>query len=48
VRVHPGGCGPSTHMLAIFHAPNESVDPGEIERVAWSGARFLQEHAAKG
>ena len=32
--------------LALIHAPNESVDPGEIERVATDEARFLQEYAA--
>jgi acetylornithine deacetylase/succinyl-diaminopimelate desuccinylase-like protein len=32
--------------LALIHAPNESVDPGEIERVATAEARFLQEYAA--
>ena len=29
--------------LALIHAPNESVDPGEIARVATAEARFLQE-----
>jgi cysteinylglycine-S-conjugate dipeptidase len=32
--------------LALIHAPNESVDPSEIERVATAEARFLQEYAA--
>jgi acetylornithine deacetylase/succinyl-diaminopimelate desuccinylase-like protein len=32
--------------LALIHAPNESVDPGEIARVATAEARFLQEYAA--
>jgi acetylornithine deacetylase/succinyl-diaminopimelate desuccinylase-like protein len=32
--------------LALIHAPNESVDPGEIQRVATAEARFLQEYAA--
>ena len=30
--------------LALIHAPNESVDPGEIERVALSEAIFLQRY----
>jgi acetylornithine deacetylase/succinyl-diaminopimelate desuccinylase-like protein len=35
--------------LALIHAPNESVDPGEIQRVATAEALFLQEYAtAKG
>ena len=33
--------------LALIHAPNESVDPGEIARVATAEARFLQEYAAR-
>jgi acetylornithine deacetylase/succinyl-diaminopimelate desuccinylase-like protein len=32
--------------LALIHAPNESVDPGEIQRVATAEARFLLEYAA--
>jgi hypothetical protein len=28
--------------LALIHAPNESVDPGEIARLAVAEARFLQ------
>ena len=32
--------------LALIHAPNESVDPGEIQRVATAEALFLQEYAA--
>src|SRR6478609_5316147 len=31
--------------LALIHAPNESVDPGEIQRVATAEALFLQEYA---
>ena len=30
--------------LALIHAPNESVDPGEIQRVALSEALFLQRY----
>src|SRR6478609_1145546 len=33
--------------LALIHAPNESVDPGEIERVALSEALFLQQYAGR-
>jgi acetylornithine deacetylase/succinyl-diaminopimelate desuccinylase-like protein len=32
--------------LALIHAPNESVDPGEIERLALAEALFLQQYAA--
>ncbi|WP_188743643.1 dipeptidase [Agromyces bauzanensis] len=32
--------------LALIHAPNESVDPTEIERLALSEALFLQGYAA--
>jgi acetylornithine deacetylase/succinyl-diaminopimelate desuccinylase-like protein len=32
--------------LALIHAPNESVDPTEIERLAVSEALFLQTYAA--
>ena len=32
--------------LALIHAPNESVDPTEIARVATAEARFLQQYAA--
>ena len=32
--------------LALIHAPNESVDPSEIARVATAEARFLQQYAA--
>jgi acetylornithine deacetylase/succinyl-diaminopimelate desuccinylase-like protein len=32
--------------LALIHAPNESVDPTEIERLALSEALFLQAYAA--
>ena len=31
--------------LALIHAPNESVDPGEIARLATAEAAFLQEYA---
>jgi acetylornithine deacetylase/succinyl-diaminopimelate desuccinylase-like protein len=31
--------------LALIHAPNESVDPGEIERLATAEALFLQSYA---
>ena len=33
--------------LALIHAPNESVDPGEIQRVALSEALFLQRYAGR-
>lgn len=32
--------------LALIHAPNESVDPSEIESMALSEALFLQEYAS--
>jgi acetylornithine deacetylase/succinyl-diaminopimelate desuccinylase-like protein len=32
--------------LALIHAPNESVDPAEIARVATAEAHFLQEYAS--
>jgi acetylornithine deacetylase/succinyl-diaminopimelate desuccinylase-like protein len=32
--------------LALIHAPNESVDPSEIERMALTEALFLQQYAA--
>ena len=32
--------------LALIHAPNESVDPGEIERLALAEALFLQRYGA--
>ena len=32
--------------LALIHAPNESVDPGEIARLAVGEAFFLQGYAA--
>lgn len=32
----------------MIHAPNESVDPSEIERIALAEARFLQLYAAAG
>ncbi len=32
--------------LALIHAPNESVDPGEIRALAESLALFLQRYAA--
>ncbi|HEX5920098.1 MAG TPA: dipeptidase [Nocardioides sp.] len=31
---------------ALIHAPNESVDPGEIERMALTEAVFLQDYAS--
>jgi acetylornithine deacetylase/succinyl-diaminopimelate desuccinylase-like protein len=31
--------------LCLIHAPNESVDPSEIENMALSQAFFLQEYA---
>ncbi|WP_231123525.1 hypothetical protein [Nocardioides sambongensis] len=31
--------------LALIHAPNESVDPGEIRRIATATALFLQRYA---
>jgi acetylornithine deacetylase/succinyl-diaminopimelate desuccinylase-like protein len=34
--------------LALIHAPNESVDPGEIARLAEAEARFLQLYGAAG
>lgn len=34
--------------LALIHAPNESVDPGEIQRLALAEARFLQRYAEAG
>ncbi|MBA2956252.1 M20/M25/M40 family metallo-hydrolase [Nocardioides sp. MAH-18] len=33
--------------LALIHAPNESVDPGEIERLATAAALFLQRYAGR-
>jgi acetylornithine deacetylase/succinyl-diaminopimelate desuccinylase-like protein len=32
--------------LSLIHAPNESVDPTEIERLAYAEATFLQNYAA--
>jgi acetylornithine deacetylase/succinyl-diaminopimelate desuccinylase-like protein len=32
--------------LALIHAPNESVDPTEIERLALSEALFLRAYGA--
>jgi acetylornithine deacetylase/succinyl-diaminopimelate desuccinylase-like protein len=32
--------------LTLMHAPNESVDPGEIEHMALAEALFLQRYAA--
>ena len=32
--------------LALIHAPNESVDPGEIAAMALTEALFLQRYAA--
>ena len=32
----------------LIHAPNESVDPGEIERIALSEALFLERYASAG
>jgi hypothetical protein len=29
----------------LIHAPNESVDPGEIERIALAEALFLERYA---
>ena len=34
--------------LALIHAPNESVDPGEIERMALTEAVFLERYASTG
>jgi len=34
--------------LALIHAPNESVDPGEIARLAAAEALFLQAYAGRG
>jgi cysteinylglycine-S-conjugate dipeptidase len=31
--------------LTLMHAPNESVDPGEIEHMALAEALFLQRYA---
>ena len=31
--------------MALIHAPNESVDPGEIEAMALTEALFLQRYA---
>ena len=31
----------------LIHAPNESVDPGEIERIALAEAIFLRDYAAR-
>jgi cysteinylglycine-S-conjugate dipeptidase len=33
--------------LALIHAPNESVDPTEIQRLATAEALFLQQYAAR-
>jgi acetylornithine deacetylase/succinyl-diaminopimelate desuccinylase-like protein len=33
--------------LALIHAPNESVDPGEIRAMGQSLALFLQRYAAR-
>jgi acetylornithine deacetylase/succinyl-diaminopimelate desuccinylase-like protein len=33
--------------VALIHAPNESVDPGEIERLAAAEALFLQRYAVQ-
>lgn len=32
----------------LIHAPNESVDPGEVERIALAEALFLKRYAARG
>ena len=32
--------------LALIHAPNESVDPGEIENLAVALALFLRDYAS--
>ena len=32
--------------MALIHAPNESVDPSEIEAMALTEALFLQRYAA--
>jgi hypothetical protein len=32
--------------VALIHAPNESVDPGEIEAMALTEAIFLERYAA--
>jgi acetylornithine deacetylase/succinyl-diaminopimelate desuccinylase-like protein len=32
--------------LALIHAPNESVDPSEIERMALTEAIFLERYAS--
>jgi hypothetical protein len=32
----------------LIHAPNESVDPGEIERIALAEALFLERYGAAG
>jgi acetylornithine deacetylase/succinyl-diaminopimelate desuccinylase-like protein len=32
--------------LALIHAPNESVDPSEIERMALTEALFLRKYGA--
>jgi cysteinylglycine-S-conjugate dipeptidase len=32
----------------LIHAPNESVDPSEIERIALAEALFLEEYTARG
>ncbi len=34
--------------LCLIHAPNESVDPSEIESMALAEALFLQRYAAQG
>jgi acetylornithine deacetylase/succinyl-diaminopimelate desuccinylase-like protein len=34
--------------LALIHAPNESVDPAEIEHLATAVALFLQRYAGRG
>ena len=34
--------------LALIHAPNESVDPAELERVATAEALFLQRYGETG
>jgi hypothetical protein len=34
--------------LCLIHAPNESVDPSEIESMALAEALFLRSYATKG
>ena len=37
----------SSEPSCLIHAPNESVDPGEIENMAIVEATFLREYARR-